>query len=317
MNPKISVIIPLYNEEDNVAHTVDAVREALESTGNTWELVLVDDGSQDETLTLIQERAVHDPHLRVLTYPDNGGQGKAMKLGFREALGEIIATIDADLSYDAEQLAHIIDALCQRPDLDVIVGSPYMPGGSTLNVPPFRLFVSRTANWLICTALNSSVHTATGIFRAYRRAVLQSVWLESDGPEINMEILSKAIAQGYSVREIPAVLRGRERGKSKLRFNRTLRTYFLFSLFEKPMLLFGVLGLLMLGLGGLVSAYLLTDFLTGRLNPERPLMTVMMLLFLIGLQFISFGFLGAQIAQLRQETYRLQGRARRSRQSER
>ena len=311
--PQVSVVIPMYNEQENVAHTVSAVRDALDRAGYAWEMLLVNDGSRDDTLALAQEQARQDARVRVFSYSENGGQGKAMKLGFTHACGEIVATIDADLSYDATQLADVVEALCARPDVDIMIGSPYMEGGAALGVPTFRLFVSRMANRLICAALNSSVSTATGILRAYRRAALQAIWLESDGPEINIEALSKALAHGLCVRETPAVLRGRERGKSKIRFSLTTRTYLIFSLFEKPILLFGALGLLMIALGGVVAIYLLLDYFTGRLNPERPLMTVMMLLFLLGLQFFSFGFLGSQLAQLRQEVYRLQSRARQQR----
>jgi dolichol-phosphate mannosyltransferase len=302
----LSVLVPMYNEAENVAPTVAALREALEATDYSWEIVLVDDGSQDSTLELAKAQAFQDSRVRVLSSAENGGLGKAMKLGFRQVRGEVVATIDADLSYGPKDLLRVVDELWSHPEVDIVIGSPYMAGGAARGVPPVRLLISRVANRLIGAALNGQLSTTTGILRAYRQPVLRTIWLESDGPEINMEVLSKALTMGYRVREVPAILKARERGKSKLRFGRTTRTFLLFSLFEKPIMLFGLLGILMLALGVVVNAYLLADFFHKRLDPERPLMTVMMLLFLMGLQFFSFGFLGSQLATLRREVYRLQ-----------
>lgn len=307
-DPEISVLIPMYNEEENVVRTVTAVRQMLEEAGRPWEIVLVDDGSRDRTVALAKEQATQDPRVRVLGYAQNGGQGKAIRWGLRHVRGEIIATVDADLSYGPKDLLQVIEALLAHPEVDIVVGSPYMRGGSVQDVPLARLLLSRVANRLLGAAFKGALHTTTGILRAYRREALAVLWLESNGPEINMEILSKALTLGYHVREVPAVLRGRALGRSKLRFSQTTRTYLLFSLFERPIMLFGLLGTTMLVFGGAVMVYLLGDFFRGVLNPERPLMTVLVLLVLVGLQFFSFAFLGSQLVQLRREVYRVQGR---------
>jgi hypothetical protein len=150
------------------------------------------------------------------------------------------------------------------------------------------------------------IHTSTGIFRAYRRKVLDSLELESDGKEIHLEILSKALALGYRVKEIPAILTGREKGRSKFKFRKTTVSHLAFSVFEKPMILFGFLGLFALGIGFLIGIYIAYLRFSGELTPGRPLITLALLLILGGIQILSFGFIAIQIVSLRREILRVQ-----------
>ena len=150
------------------------------------------------------------------------------------------------------------------------------------------------------------IYTSTGIFRAYRRRVLDSLELESDGKEIHLEILSKAIALGYRVKEIPAILKGRKRGKSKFRFKKTATSHLVFSAFEKPMILFGFVGLVTLGIGLLMGIYIAYLRFSGELTAGRPLITFAILLILGGIQILSFGFIALQIVSIRREILRIQ-----------
>ena len=119
-----------------------------------------------------------------------------------------------------------------------------MPGGATEGVDPFRLLVSRTGNRVLSTALGGRVRTITCVLRGYRRHVLRTLDLESSGKEIHLEILAKALAQGYEVREIPATLRARKKGRSKFRLGGTAWNHLLFAFAERPMLVFGGIGIL-------------------------------------------------------------------------
>jgi hypothetical protein len=150
------------------------------------------------------------------------------------------------------------------------------------------------------------IYTSTGIFRGYRRKVLDSLELESDGKEIHLEILSKIIALGFRVREIPAILTGRKKGQSKFKFKKTAASHLVFSFFEKPMILFGFLGLVTLGVGCLIGLYVAYLRFTGMLSPGRPLITFALLLILGGIQILSFGFIALQIVSLRREILRIQ-----------
>jgi dolichol-phosphate mannosyltransferase len=150
------------------------------------------------------------------------------------------------------------------------------------------------------------IYTSTGIFRAYRRKVLDSLELESDGKEIHLEILSKAIALGFRVKEIPAVLTSRKKGTSKFKLRKTAISHLAFSVFEKPMMIFGFVGLLTLGIGLLIGAYVAYLRFVGELTPGRPLITFAILLILGGIQILSFGFIAIQIVSLRREILRIQ-----------
>jgi glycosyltransferase involved in cell wall biosynthesis len=301
-----SVIVPMYNEEENVVNTTTQIREALEGFGGTWEVVIVNDGSTDRTMQVAQEMAAQDPHIRVVSHPRNFGRGKGLRTGFDHARGEIVATTDADLSYGPQHLLDLLRVLRDDESLDFVIGSPYTKGGSTEGVPPLRLAMSKWGNKIIGLALNANIDTATGIFRAYRRRVLMALELESDGKEIHLEILSKAIALGFRFKEVPAVLRGRELGKSKFRFWNTVTSHLIFSFTERPMIVFGMIGLVLLTLGIVGGVYVTALRYEGNLNPERPLMTLVVLLILGGVQLLAFGFIAIQLGTLRKEVYKVQ-----------
>src|SRR4030042_6644956 len=150
------------------------------------------------------------------------------------------------------------------------------------------------------------IYYSTGVFRAYRRKVIDSLELESDDKEIHLEILSKAIALGYRVKEVPVVLSARTKGKSKFKFKKTAISHLVFSAFEKPLIVFGFIGLLTLAVGLLIGLYIAYLRFSGDLTPGRPLITFALLLILGGIQILSFGFVAIQIVSLRREILRIQ-----------
>jgi len=302
----LSIIIPMFNEAENVESTLRRVEEALASFKGTYEIIAVNDGSLDNTLEILNVLAERDGKLRIVSYSKNIGRGKALREGFKESRGEIIISTDADLSYDPHYILDFIKILESEQEIDFVLASPYMPGGGVQNVPFHRLWISRLGNKILRFAMPNRIYTSTGIFRAYRRKVLDSLELESDGKEIHLEILSKAIALGYRVKEIPAVLTGRQKGRSKFKFKRTAISHLAFSAFEKPMIVFGFLGLLTLGIGFLIGIYIVYLRFSGELTPGRPLITFSILLILGGIQILSFGFIAIQIVSLRREILRIQ-----------
>jgi dolichol-phosphate mannosyltransferase len=306
----ISVVIPAYNEEDNIAATIAQVSRVLESLGGDWEILVVNDGSTDGTLEVAQRVAETGERVRVISYRQNAGRGKALRTGFAQVQGEIVASIDADLSYSPEIILEFVRTLQDDPEVDVVLASPYMKGGRTEGVPLLRLLVSRLGNMVLSAAMPGHIKTITCIARAYRREVLDSLELESDGKEIHLEILSKVLALGYRVKEIPAVLRNRRKGYSKFRFRITALSHLIFTFLEKPMLLFGFMGLALVLLGLVGGGYLIVLWRQQTLNPERPLMTLVVLLIVTGIQVLSFGFIGTQLMLFRREIYRVQKKNR-------
>lgn len=302
----LSIVIPMYNEAENVENTLKRVEEALISFRGTYEIIPVNDGSIDHTLEILKRMESQNEKIRVVSYLKNTGRGMALRRGFKESKGEMVVSIDADLSYDPGYILDLVNTLRNEQDIDLALASPYMPGGGVQNVPLLRLWVSKLGNKILRLALPNRVHTSTGIFRAYRKRVLDSLELESDGKEIHLEVLSKAMALGYRVQEVPAILKGRRKGRSKFKFKKTATSHLVFSVFEKPMIVFGFLGLLTLGIGFLMGIYIAYLRYTGGLTPGRPLITFAILLILGGIQILSFGFIALQIVSLRREILRIQ-----------
>jgi dolichol-phosphate mannosyltransferase len=302
----LSIIIPMFNEAENAETTLNRVEEALASFCGTYEIVAVNDGSLDNTLDILNRLAERDKKLKVVSYPKNVGRGMALKKGFKESSGEIIVSIDADLSYHPNYIIDFVETLRTEQDIDFVLASPYMPGGGVQNVPFHRLWISRFGNKILRFAMPNRIYTSTGIFRAYRKKVLDSLEIESDGKEIHLEILSKALALGYRVKESPAILTSRKKGKSKFKFRKTAISHLVFSVFEKPVIIFGFVGLLTLAIGFLIGMYIVYLRLLGDLTPGRPLITFAILLILGGIQILSFGFIAIQIVSLRREILRIQ-----------
>lgn len=301
---KVSVIIPMYDEEENVLKTLSEVDSVLKEYGN-YEIIAVDDGSFDRTFELASKVASENPNIKILKHPSNMGMGKALRTGFEEAEGNIIVTIDADLSYDPSFIPKIVNELNDET-ISIVVGSQYMDGGKTEDIPFIRLFISKMANKIVGYAMADNISTVTGVFRAYRKEVLDSIELESNGTAINPEILSKASAIGFKIKEVPVTLGGRKFGESKVKIKSTTISHLLFTFYEKPMILFGIIGLI-LGLIGIVSAiYLFYQYLVGTLDPTRPLMLFMVLTILSGIQILIFGFVATQISLLKKEIYIVQ-----------
>ena len=302
----LSIIIPMFNEAENAKSTLNRVEEALASFAGTYEIVAVNDGSTDNTLEELTRVANKNEKVKVVSYAKNFGRGRALREGFKGSRGEIVVSIDADLSYDPHYILDFIETLKKEPDIDLVLASPYMPGGGVQNVPFLRLWISKLGNKILRLAMPNRIYTSTGIFRAYRRKILDSLELESDGKEIHLEILSKTLALGYRVKEVPAILTGRKKGKSKFKFRKTTLTHLVFSAFEKPMIIFGFLGLLTLGIGLVMGGYVAYLRFSGGLTPGRPLITFVILLILGGIQILSFGFIALQIVSLRKEILRIQ-----------
>jgi len=302
----LSIVIPMFNEAENVESTLNQVEQALASFQGTYEIIAVNDGSIDNTLEILKRMESQNRKIKVVSYSKNIGRGMALRRGFRESRGEIVVSIDADLSYDPSYILDLVRPLRTGEDVDLVLASPYMPGGGVQNVPVLRLWISKLGNKILRFAMPNQIHTSTGIFRAYRKEVLDSLELESDGKEIHLEILSKAMALGYHVKEVPAILKGRKKGRSKFKFRKTAISHLVFSVFEKPMIVFGFLGLLTLGIGFLIGIYIAYLRFSGGLTPGRPLITFSILLILGGIQILSFGFIAIQIVSLRREILRIQ-----------
>lgn len=299
----ISCIIPMYNEEENVNTTIERIDTVLSSNYTDFEIIPVNDGSKDRTEAKIYAIKKTYPKVNPVSYEHNRGEGGAIKAGIKASKGDIIITIDADLSYSPELIPALVDAL---DDNHIAISSPYMKGGKTVGVPFSRLLVSKVGNRILGLAIAGGLHTTTSVFRAYRREVLEALEIETDGKDINPEILAKASAMGYKIKEVPATLNARKEGKSKFKMGSAINKHLWFSLYQKPLMLFGFIGLIILSIGLVIGAYLLSIYLTATLNPERPLVNLAILCIISGTLVLLFGFISNQLIQMRKEVYILQ-----------
>lgn len=208
--PFVSLIAPAYNEalilQDNLSLLCDYMR-SLESDYD-WEIVIVNDGSRDETGWLAQEFAQSRSNVRVLHHRVNRGLGQALRTGFSGAQGDYIVVVDLDLSYAPEHIGMLLKKI-QDTHAGVVVASPYMTGGAVSNVPWLRRVLSVWANRFLSIAAKRNLATLTGMVRVYDAEFLRSLNLRSDGMEINPEVIHKAFLLRTRVEEVPAHLNWR------------------------------------------------------------------------------------------------------------
>lgn len=207
MPPLISVIVPAYNEGPDLSRNLTVLARFLtESAGdNSYELLLIDDGSTDATYEAAQMVGEQYSCLRVIRHISNKGLGCAIRTGFAFAEGDVAVVYDSDMSYAPAIITQLL-AERERCDDDLVLASPYMRGGSVTNVPLLRRILSREGNRFLSFATNGRFFTLTCMVRAYRLSFFNSIESIEPRMEINPELAFKAIAKGARVGEIPAHL---------------------------------------------------------------------------------------------------------------
>ncbi|MDD5547595.1 MAG: glycosyltransferase family 2 protein [Candidatus Pacebacteria bacterium] len=307
---KISVVVPIFNEELAIAENVRAIVKALNDLGRDWELVLVNDGSRDKTLEIITGLAKENSKIKVVSYTTNRGRGHALKTGFAAATGDYVIATESDLNWGTEIFGNFVREL-DKGDADIIVASPHMKGGRMENVPFSRWLLSYLGNKIFSLAFPGKMTMCTGMTRAYKKEVLDSLDLESDDKELHIEILYKALDLGFTVKEIPAILRWKkpEKGvivrKSHFKYKAILK-HLLLSFGVKPFLLFGGLGFGLVGIGSIIGIYLLVLWLGGEAIGARPILFTAVLLIVVGFQVLVFGFLANQNREIKRQLARVQ-----------
>ncbi len=211
----VSIVIPCFNESEGLVHLQQEITPILMDLRRHYqvELVLVNDGSSDDTYqkmhTIFGNQAV------ILSHPKNRGIFAAMRTGFEGSKGEIICTLDSDCTFHPRNLAALLDLM--QDDVDVVSGSHYHPQGRILNVPGWRIFLSKTLSLMYSLVLQTNLYTYTGCFRAYRREVLEKTVVINNGFLGVGEVLIEALLLGYRVVELPTELSCRQFGQSKMR----------------------------------------------------------------------------------------------------
>jgi len=226
----ISIIFPLYNERDNVIHyntdLFPIIDDIAKKTGERFEYIFVDDGSRDDTVEQVREIARSRSDVKVLVHQKNSGMGTAIKTGLGSSLGELVMTMDADLTFRPVDVEKLIDKY-RETNADCISGSPYLEKGLMEEVTLFRLLTSKSVNFLYRMLLGSKITCVSPIFRLYRRSVLVEMNISSRNFEINAEIISKLLIGGKKVVEVPVPLLKRKYGESKINVKKEIKNYIL------------------------------------------------------------------------------------------
>ncbi len=274
---QISVVVAAYNEEAFIGKNLERIADALsQRPGLSWEIIAVNDGSTDNTGPAMDAFCKKTPMARVAHHNRNYGQGRALRTAFSICRGQVVVTLDADLSYGPEYIHLLYDALIKE-SVDIVLASPYARGGSVANVPYYRRFLSRYGNRYLAMMSPYPVSTLTCVVRAYRRQVVESLVLTSDGSEIMIEIMTKAPLMGFAVYEVPADLKWpshKTMGKgfvrvSSMRILRSMRLYLLMGWLSRPALVFIISALPMLLAGlymGGVILYRLITMISGHMD---------------------------------------------------
>jgi dolichol-phosphate mannosyltransferase len=213
----VSVVVPMFNERQCVSALVASLLELEQSFADRFEFefVLVDDGSGDDTVVLLEEAVAGCKNFAVVRHAANRGIAAAIHTGIRAARHEVVVSMDCDLSYAPATMADMIDRL--TPGVDLVTASPYHFEGAVEDIPRWRLRLSRLASRLYGWACRQKLSCYTSCFRVYRRSVVAPIELKNEGFVGVAELLWKVIDEGGRVAEHPAVLRSRLAGASKMR----------------------------------------------------------------------------------------------------
>lgn len=299
--PVVSIVVPVYNEADNLPELVSRVHDALQPTGRRFELVCCDDGSRDGSDDVLAALAATRPWLRPVYLSRNYGQSSALQAGFEAAQGDYIVTLDADLQNDPADIPGLLDMLDGDPAIDMISGWRRERQDKTLS----RKLPSSLANRLISWATGVQLHDYGCALKAYRREIIEHLRLYG---ELHRFIPTLAREAGARIVEVPVRHHARTRGVSKYGIDRTFRVIldlllvvFFMRYRQRPLHAFGGLGLWLATPGVLSLLYLLVLKLGGEQIGGRPLLVGSVTLILVGLQLIAAGLIGEMLVRIYHE----------------
>ncbi len=210
----LSIIIPCYNEEENLKIYGKELFPHLDKLNTKYEVILVNDGSKDSTLKEMKKLKKKNKNVKVISYSPNGGLGYAVKQGIKAVIGDLTVTLDSDLTFHPKLISKLLERY-KKGDVDCVIGSPSLEGYDK-SVPFYRIFLSKGANTLYWIILSKKITAVSPIFRLYKTKKIKNLKLESNKFEINSEILFKLLKNKCKVAEVPAALTTRKYGVSKL-----------------------------------------------------------------------------------------------------
>lgn len=285
----ISIVIPIYNEQDNVAPLYNEIKQVVNRISKDHKIIFIDDGSTDKTFSNLMKLKNRDSKVRIIKFRKNFGQTAALDAGFKTARGNIIVAIDADLQNDPNDIPKLLEKL--KEGYDVVSGWRYKR-----NDPILKKIISWKANILRKALTGEKIHDSGCTLKAYKKECLEDLNLYG---EMHRYIPAILTWKGFKVAEVKVNHRQRKYGKTKYSIGRVIKggLDLLVILFwqkysTRPIHLFGGLGLLSGALGFIIAAYLsILKIMYGISLSNRPLLIFAVLLMILGVQLIMFGFL--------------------------
>lgn len=290
MDIELSIVIPAYNEEQNVEPCYREITDVLMPLGINYEIIFVDDGSTDLTFKKLQDLSKNDKKLKVIKFRRNFGQSAALKAGFDYAKGNLIISMDGDLQNDPADIPNLLDKMAFE-DYDVICGWRASRKDTT-----FKKLFSKMANFIRHKITSESIHDSGCTFRVYKSKCVKDLELYG---ETHRYIPAMLFWKGYKLGEMKVNHHPRIHGKTKYNWKRVVKGFLdlvVISFWQKysarPIHMFGSIGILLSLLGVFVSGYLGIQrlFYGGGLS-DRPLFLLSVLMIVIGVQFIVSGIL--------------------------
>ncbi|MEM4397814.1 MAG: glycosyltransferase family 2 protein [Candidatus Woesearchaeota archaeon] len=291
----LSIVIAAYNEEHNVSELYKKLTNVMQkliskNQINNYEIIFVDDGSQDNTFYILQNLADNDKNLKIIKFRKNFGQSAAWDAGFSNSLGKIIITMDADLQNDPEDIPKLLNEL-KTKNLDVVSGWRF-----NRKDPFLKKFFSRISRYFRNLIINDKIHDSGCSLKAYKRECLVDIELKGEMHRYITEILA---LKGYKIGEIKVNHFPRKYGKTKyniIRLQKGFLDLLVVAFWQKysarPIHLFGSIGLFMTFFGFLTGLYLLyLKFFYKVAISNRPLLLLAVLFVILGIQFIIFGLI--------------------------
>jgi glycosyltransferase involved in cell wall biosynthesis len=288
-SPFVSIVLPVFNEQENLQELHQELTHTLSSLGKAAEIIFVDDGSTDESLSILKQISATDPRVRVFSFTRNFGQTAALACGFDHARGQIVLAMDADGQNDPADVPRLVEKLQQG--YDVVSGWRKKRKDKLI-----RRLLSFLANKLISAFTGVKLHDYGCTLKAYRKEVLQDVELIG---EMHRFLPAIASWRGARVGEMVVNHRPRRAGKSKYGMERVFKVLldlvtvkFMGSYRTKPIYFFGSLGILSLCTALILLAYLIYDKLTRKASMiQSPLLLLSAILVIISVQFVLMGLL--------------------------
>ena len=332
-NLLVSIVVPAYNEEAIFAENLEVLYGYMQTLeqGMSWEIIVVNDGSTDNTANLAEDFAHRHKNVRVYHHHVNFGLGQALRTAFTKCRGDYVVTMDLDLSYSPDHIGLLLTEILNT-QAKIVIASPYMKGGKLTNIPFVRKISSRLANRLLSLVAAGKIRTLTGLVRAYDRKFLQILNLKAMDMEVNAEIIYKAQLLRARIVEIPAHLdwsyfnsAGKSR-RSGFRMLRSIIASLMAAFIFRPFMFFITMGIFLFGISLYIFTWIFIHIFsiystiqsTGGYFDDRFTMAVAQVfrdrphafliggfILVIGVQILSLGILSLQKKRYFEELFHL------------